>query len=67
MSLDKAIQHGKEHRKPCRGAKAIDASCRNHGDCPWCKGNRLHGRMKHGDIDLDILGVGSGDYIGLGD
>ena len=25
MSLDKAILHGKEKRKPYRGAKAIDA------------------------------------------
>lgn len=42
MSLDKAIQHGKEHRKPYRGSKAIDPSCRNHGSCSWCKRNRLH-------------------------
>lgn len=40
MSLDKAIRHGKEHRRPWRGAKAVDASCRNHGDDPWCKKNR---------------------------
>jgi hypothetical protein len=40
MSLDKAIKHGKEKRKPYRGAKAVDASCRNHGDCPWCKKDR---------------------------
>ena len=26
MSLDKSIQSGKEHRKPYRGAKAIDAA-----------------------------------------
>ena len=47
MSLNKAIEHGKEHRKPYRGSKAIDASCRNHGgdshwQCPWCLGNRTH-------------------------
>ena len=67
MSLDKAIKHGKEHRKPYRGAKAVDASCRNHGDCPWCKGNRLHKEMKHGDYDLDLLGVGDRDYSWVGD
>lgn len=33
MSLDKAILHGKEHRKPYS---------RNHGNCDWCKDNRLH-------------------------
>lgn len=40
--LDKAIASGKERRKPYRGAKAIDRSCRNHGGCVWCEGNRLH-------------------------
>ena len=42
MSLDKAIAHGKEKRKPYRGAKAIDATCRNHGSCTCCKDNRTH-------------------------
>ena len=42
MTLDKAIEHGKEHRKQYRGSKAIDKSCRNHGDCPCCQGNRLY-------------------------
>lgn len=48
MSLDKAIKHGKEHRKPYTGSKAIDGTCRNHGGCPWCEGNRKHKmRDKH--------------------
>ncbi len=42
MSMDKAITQGKEHRKPYRGAKAIDCTCRNHGGCGWCKKNRTH-------------------------
>ena len=42
MSLDKAIEHGKEKRKPYTGSKAISQRCRNHGDCDWCKENRLH-------------------------
>lgn len=42
MSLNKAIKSGKEHKKPYRGAKAIDKQCRNHGGCPFCKNNRLH-------------------------
>ena len=42
MSLDKAIAHGKERRKPYRGANAVDGSCRNHGGCPWCEENRKH-------------------------
>ena len=40
--LDKAIEHGKEHRKPYRGSKAFDRTCRNHGGCDWCKDNRLY-------------------------
>jgi hypothetical protein len=42
VSLDKAIAHGKEHRKPYHGSKAFDASCRSHGDCPWCQKKRKH-------------------------
>lgn len=42
MSLNQSITHGKEHRKPYRGAKAIDHTCRNHGGCEWCKENRTH-------------------------
>lgn len=40
MSLDKAIEHGKEHSKPYRGSKAVDRTCRNHGGCEWCRENR---------------------------
>lgn len=42
MSFDKAILHGKEHRKPYRGGKAVDKTCRNHGSCPACLENRIH-------------------------
>lgn len=42
MSLDKSIAHRKEHRKPYRGSKAIDYTCRNHGSCEWCRKNRQH-------------------------
>lgn len=48
MSLDKAIDHGKEKRKPYRGPKAVDCTCRNHGTCKWCEENRKHKfRDKH--------------------
>ena len=33
MSLDKAIEHGKEKRKPYYGAQSIDCTCRPHGSC----------------------------------
>lgn len=42
MSLDKSIKHGKEKRKPYRGCKSFDRSCRNHGGCPVCEANRTH-------------------------
>ena len=46
MTLNKAIEHGKEHRKQYTGAKAVDKTCRNHGSCAWCEENRKHSRTK---------------------
>lgn len=47
MSLDKAISHGKEHRKQYRGAKYYSSYCRNHGSCDRCKFDRLYKFMKN--------------------
>ena len=55
MSMDKAIRHHKEHRKPYHGAKAIAKSCRNHGTCPYCTGNRLYKNEKRLQRMLDNL------------
>ena len=46
MSLYKAIEHNKEKRKPWRRAKAVCKSCRNHGGCSYCEGNRLYKNKK---------------------
>ena len=46
MALDKAIEHGKEKRKPYKGAKAVDCSCRNNGSCEWCRGNRTYRNVR---------------------
>lgn len=46
MSLDKAIAHGKEKRKPYRRGKAVSVQCRNHGSCPACRKNRMHSTRK---------------------
>ena len=46
MSLDKAIEHGKEHRKPYKGSKRHHKSCRNHESCSWCEENRLINNIK---------------------
>jgi hypothetical protein len=47
MALTKAILKGSEHRKPYKGSKAIDPSCRNHGGCPWCEENRKYRYIKN--------------------
>ena len=49
-AIDMAIIHGKEKRKPYRGSKAIDCTCRNHGSCKWCRDNRLYKFRKRGEI-----------------
>lgn len=46
MSLDKAILHGKEKRKPYRGSKAFDPWCRNHGGDDWSKSDRTIQRKR---------------------
>lgn len=46
MSLDKAIEYGKEKRKPYIKAKAVDKQCRNNGLCEYCKGNRTFKNKK---------------------
>ena len=42
MSLTKSILHGKEKRKPYYHSGRFDKTCRPHGSCPYCRGNRLH-------------------------
>lgn len=55
MSLDKAIQHGKEKRKQYTGARAIDPSCRKHGFCEWCKSNRIYRQLKKDEASRERL------------
>ena len=58
MSLDKAIQHGKVKRKPYRGSKAVDRSCRNHGSCFYCQQNRTYQSRKWellSDWDSEVM------------
>lgn len=63
MSLDKAITHGKEFRKPYMGSKRYDKSCRNHGGCPYCERNRKHKfRDRHpsdGEESAPVIDAGS--------
>ena len=48
MSLEKAIEHGKEHRKPWYDARQFDPWCRNHGNDTWYVNLVLQGRKKRG-------------------
>lgn len=51
MSLYKAIEHGKEYRKQYTDSRLIDSSCRNHGMCPLCAGNRRHKQLRQMPIN----------------
>jgi hypothetical protein len=49
MSLDKAVLHKKEHRKPYyRGPKRVSKQCRD-GRCPSCRANDLYANKKRID------------------
>ena len=53
MALNKAIKSGKEKRKPYRGSKSFDCTCRNHGGCPYCESNRMYKNKKRKDSIKD--------------
>lgn len=48
--LNKSIVNGREHRRLVwlgeRRSSNFDRSCRCHGSCGWCEGNRLHSYRK---------------------
>lgn len=33
-------------RQPYRKSRRFDRTCRNHGSCPYCRGNRLYSARK---------------------
>ncbi len=47
MSLEQAIKHGKEYRKPYYKSGRFDRTCRPNGSCGYCKGNRFHSNLKN--------------------
>lgn len=64
MSLDKAIEHHKEKRKPYKGGKRFFKSCRNHGGCSWCEWNRMYQRRcKELSMKQDIKEYKEGEYV----
>lgn len=46
MSLDKAIEHGKEKRKPYYRSGRFDTTCRPNGGCSYCENSRMHKHKK---------------------
>ena len=36
----------KTRKKAYTKSKVFDRTCRNHGSCPYCKGNRLYKNKK---------------------
>lgn len=54
MSHDKAIEHGKEHRKPWRGARAWDTRCRSHGGCKCCEAIRAYKERRRMKLDENL-------------
>ena len=64
MALDKAIEKGREHRRPYYRAKAIDGSCRNDGgkgkrhcggQCLYCLSDRIVQRNREEErVEFEI-------------
>ena len=55
MSLDKGIEHGKEHRKPYYKSGKHDKTCRPGGGCPYCTNNRQFGDKRREQSAKDQL------------
>ena len=55
MSFEKAIEHGKEKRKPYYGSKRIDTTCRNNGSCPYCAKGREYSSNKRKEKLKDMV------------
>lgn len=56
MSLDKAIESGKEHRKPYYDFRRYDRTCRNHGtDTAWEKDRQIQKLREQEKTDTDLL------------
>lgn len=55
MGLEKAIAHGKEHRKSYNDSRAVASECRNHGKCDYCLSNRMHSFEKQKQAAIQKL------------
>ena len=51
MSFDKSYPNRKDIRKPYYKSAYFDRSCRNHGSCGYCEGNRTYSSKHREPID----------------
>ena len=55
MSFDKDYPNRKDRRKPYKGSKVFDRSCRNHGGCDYCKDTRtFKKRQVEEEMDIEL-------------
>ncbi len=57
MSFDISYKNRKDHRQEYFGSKRFDRSCRNHGSCGYCTGNRLFANKKRAPIIEKVLDI----------
>lgn len=62
MSLEKAIKSGKEKRKVYRDSRRFDHTCRNHGSCSYCEGNRTKAFQLAADVSKEALAEHSKEH-----
>jgi hypothetical protein len=55
MPFDTHYPNRKDQRRPFRKSKAFDRSCRNHGGCPYCLGNRRHADARREQAARDAI------------
>lgn len=53
MSFDNFYPNRKDHRKPFHGSKSVDRTCRNHGSCPYCSGNRQFKNFRRQPLEIE--------------
>jgi hypothetical protein len=54
MAFDTHYPNRKDKRKPYRKSKAVDRTCRNHGSCSYCEGNRTFSNKKREPIEVPV-------------
>lgn len=56
--LLKVITMSRTFKKAYTKSKRIDKSCRNHGSCSYCEGNRLHKHRKQPTVEQELKQIG---------